>query len=320
MNVQKFLASAQSKKLVLDYAVTCFYGKQYPLFFCYYYISFLQKQGIPVERCAFTGSDENGIKAQLSMESLCGVLVYWLNDFHTLPVKKQQEWLLYFKSYTGPHKLLLFCNDDAIGDLSQAEQCQTIMLDAIAAHDFTSMRFLVNGQGKEKTEFSNAVASYADRLSLDNTFLLIHYEMVVGKSVDDFFSSWFDTLIEPTSSLFLMAQHFFGKKPKAFFAQWSLVAEQYNEQFWVMFWFDQLWRASLYCFLMRQKQQAQAKKAQYKLPFSFINRDWSLYAVSELNAALQFLYDIDFRLKNGGNAVAFEHFYCMFFGNRFKKQ
>ena len=70
--------------------------------------------------------------------------------------------------------------------------------------------------------------------------------------------------------------------------------------------------------LMKQKKYAEAKKAQYKLPFSFINRDWSAYSLTTLRNAHHFLTNIDFRLKNGGSEIALEHFYTRFFENSFK--
>jgi hypothetical protein len=318
MNVRTFLESLQKQKLVSKYAVTCLYGKQYPLLFCTHLIAFLQKQSIAVERFSVADRQMQDIKAQLATEGLSGAVTYWLSDFYSLSTKKQQEWLSYFQSYTGPHKVLLFCNDDAINVLSKSTECGIVPLDGIASSDLDTVRFLLSESDSKKTAFSRAVASRTDRLSLDTALLLAHYEVVLGKSTSDFFSHWFDTIVEPTSSLFLLSQYFFGKKSTLFFKQWALVSEQYAPQFWVVFWADQLWRASAYCSLMKQRQHAQAKKAQYKLPFSFINRDWSSYSLSELNKAYSFVYDIDFRLKNGCNAVALEHFYCSFFNNKLR--
>jgi hypothetical protein len=48
-----------------------------------------------------------------------------------------------------------------------------------------------------------------------------------------------------------------------------------------------------------------------------INRDWSLLKLDELQKAYQFLYTLDYRLKNGGSNAALELFYGMFFESRF---
>jgi hypothetical protein len=69
---------------------------------------------------------------------------------------------------------------------------------------------------------------------------------------------------------------------------------------------------------MRQKKHADAKKAQYKLSFSFINRDWSSYKLEELSNAHHFLSKLDFQLKNGAGEIGLEHFYVQFFENKFR--
>jgi len=125
-------------------------------------------------------------------------------------------------------------------------------------------------------------------------------------------------IIEPTHSLFLLSQYFFSKKTKPFFEQWSQSIDTYMPPFWATFWADQVWRAYIYCDLMQQKKYAEAKKAQYKLPFSLINRDWSSLKLSELQKAHQFLAAMDFRLKNGGSPIALELFYGTFFMNKFR--
>jgi hypothetical protein len=69
---------------------------------------------------------------------------------------------------------------------------------------------------------------------------------------------------------------------------------------------------------MKQKKYTEAKKAQYKLPFSFINRDWSKYTLVELRNAHHFLSTLDFQLKNGFSEIGLEHFYTQFFDGKFK--
>jgi hypothetical protein len=141
---------------------------------------------------------------------------------------------------------------------------------------------------------------------------------VLGKNVDDFFAQWMTHLSEPTSSLFVLSQYFFGKKNRSFFRQWAQFAEFYLPPFWATFWADQVWRAYVFCDLMKKKKYAEAKKAQYKLPFSFINRDWSSYSLAELRNAHHFLSTLDFQLKNGFSEIGLEHFYAQFFDNKFR--
>ena len=159
---------------------------------------------------------------------------------------------------------------------------------------------------------------YTDHLSLDSACLLAHYEVVVGKGVADFFSQWGLQIMEPASSLFTLSQHLFGKKRSPFFRQWAAIAPLYMPAFWASFWADQIWRAYIFCDLMKKQKYTESKKAQYKLPFSFINRDWKSYSATELRNAHQLLSTMDFQLKNGGSEIGLEHFYGKFFDNKFR--
>ncbi len=320
MTLQSFLEHLSSKKQLPDLSILSFHGKEYPLLFFSHIISFLQKHTNNSKIFDITGVDLSLIKAHISTMSLSGKAIYWLHGIHELSPKKQQEWIAYAQTYTGPHVIVFFSTDESAFALQKLSQSSCITLpEHIPANDFSLIRYLVtDGPSKSAVSFSSRLLSYTQQLSLDSACLFAHYELVVGKSVDDFFREWAVHIIEPTHSLFLLSQYFFGKKPKLFFQQWSYCAELYLPPFWATFWADQLWRAYIYCELMKQKKYAEAKKYQYKLPFSLINRDWSSLKLSELRSAHQFLSTMDFRLKNGGSPIALELFYGMFFENKFR--
>jgi hypothetical protein len=71
---------------------------------------------------------------------------------------------------------------------------------------------------------------------------------------------------------------------------------------------------------MQQKKVVEAKKAQYKLPFSFINRDWSSYSLDELRDAHHCLATLDYQLKNGSSDIGLEYFYTKFFDHKFSSR
>lgn len=321
MTVQTFLDFLHKNKKFPDYSVICFSGKEYPLLFISHLISFLQKNNSIVERIDVVGTDLSLIKAQISTMNFSGKTMYWLNDVHMLSAKKQQEWVTYMQSYTGPHSVLFFCTDEtAAAQMQKSEQYTCIMVpDVLPSADFSRFRFLITDvNNKESKNFATRIASYTPQMTLDMACLFAHYEVVVGKSANDFFTEWAAHIIAPTHSLFLLSQYFFSKKSAPFFQQWSHSAEIYLPPFWATYWADQVWRAYMYVDLMQQKKYAEAKKAQYKLPFSLINRDWSSLHLAELQCAHQFLSSIDFRLKNGGSTVALELFYTKFFENKFR--
>jgi hypothetical protein len=317
MLLQTFCAHIERTTTLPEFAVICFSGNTYPLLFFYHLFSFVKKHGVIVEYIDCSNNDISSIKALLSTISLAGTTLYWLENFNELSAKKQQELLSYLNGYNGPHRVLFF-SEEAPTLLAQELMEIVTLPDKIAAHEFSMVRFLVNDIQNGKTEFARHIALHTDSLSLDSACLFAHYEVVVGRSVTEFFSQWAVNIIEPTRSLFVLSQYFFSKKRKSFFQQWATVAELYMPAFWATFWADQIWRAYIFCDLMNKKKYAEAKKAQYKLPFSLVNRDWSLYSAAELRNMHQFLTTMDFRLKNGGSEICFEHFYSQFFDNKFR--
>ena len=321
MTLRTFFTHIERTKKLPDVSVLCFSAQDYPLLFFYHLFSFFKKHGTVIDRLSCTSNDTASIKALLSTISFSGSTIYWLEGFHALPAKKQQELLSYFKVYTGPHVLMFFTDDGTISSSSTSNGLMEVIAlsDKIAPHELSMVRFLVNGtSGNVNPEFVSQLALYTDHFSLDSACLFAHYEVVVGKSVAEFFAQWVTHIIEPTSSLFTLSQHFFGKKRSRFFRQWAAISQLYMPSFWANFWADQIWRAYVFCDLMKKKKFIESKKAQYKLPFSFVNRDWSSYTALELRNAHQLLSTMDFQLKNGGSEIGLEHFYSKFFDNKFR--
>lgn len=311
MTLRTFLEHIAKTNTLPQGNLFCFVGRVYPLLFFYYLLSFLRKHNNTIESINCADTDIASIKSLLAMMSFSGATTYYLEHFSTLPVKKQQELGDYLKTYTGPHCVMLF-SDNAVGET------HIILPDYMAPRDFFLVRFLMHDSAQDKSSFASELVMRTDQLSLDNACLFAQYEVLVGKNIEDFFAQWMMYLVEPTNSLFTLSQHFFSKKPKQFFRQWASIAELYGATFWVSYWADQIWRAYVYADLMKQKKQVEAKKAQYKLPFSFINRDWSLYSLDELRTMHHCLMTMDFQLKNGSSEIGLEYFYTQFFDHKFR--
>jgi hypothetical protein len=317
MTLQKFLPSVQSTKNVPISSVLCFMGKEYPLLFFSYFIRFLTNQGTRVTVLDSLEMDVSSLKAYLETVTFDGTVTYYITNSYELPLKKRQEWHAYIQSYRGPHTIIFFSNNEK-STVHNNYYREIELPQAVAIRDFVDLRFLVHDMAlNEQVSFASFFAAEHISLSLDNAFLFICYEAVLGKNVNEFFKDWMPNLIEPTQSLFLLSQHFFSKNSRKFFSLWSQAERAYQSPFWVAFWSDQLWRAYLYCDLMHKKEYAEAKKAGYKLPFSLLNRDWSSLQLDELRNALSYLADLDFKLKNGGSLIGFELFFNNFFSHVF---
>lgn len=134
-----------------------------------------------------------------------------------------------------------------------------------------------------------------------------------------FCEQWLPQLNSGEQSLFVLSTSFFQKNTKLFFAQWVQYEHQYEQSFWISFWFDQIWRACLYTHAMHAQKQNDAKIARAKLPFSFINRDWKQYTASELMAMCDWLYAADYKIKNGLGTVPWDLFFTLVFNQKFAK-
>ncbi len=321
MTLRIFLEHIERTKQLPQGDLFCFSSRTYPMLFFYYLLSFLRKHNNVIESINCVDVDTTSIKSLLSMMTFSGATTYYLEHFSTLPIKKQQEMLDYIRAYSGPHRIMFFVDNEllhgkALKDAALPAMDIALPID-MAPRDFFLMRFLVHDNVQDKSAFASELIMRTDQLSLDNACLFAQYEILIGKSVEDFFSGWMIHLVEPTTSLFVLSQHFFSKKPKQFLRQWSAMSHLYLPTFWAAFWADQFWRAYIYADLMKQKKPVEAKKAQYKLPFSFINRDWSMYCLDELRNAHHFLSTLDFQLKNGSSDIGFDYFYAQFFDHKF---
>ena len=107
-----------------------------------------------------------------------------------------------------------------------------------------------------------------------------------------------DRIVAPDYSLFMLSTFFFGKKKKSFFALWLGVKDLYPEAFWTSYWSEQIFRAYGYSQYAKRQDFTKAKKIGYRLPFSFIQKDWRSVEQSALVKAHQSIYSADWHAKN----------------------
>ena len=68
---------------------------------------------------------------------------------------------------------------------------------------------------------------------------------------------------------------------------------------------------------MKKNDRVGAKKISYRLPFSFLNRDWRKFSLEELKGAHSFLYTLDYKLKNNCEPGYLDLFYMKLFNQKF---
>ncbi len=92
----------------------------------------------------------------------------------------------------------------------------------------------------------------------------------------------------------------------------AALCDVYPEMFWVSFWSDQLWRASQYIAMQKVGDRASARSIGFRLPFSFLQRDWQTVREDKLKRAHEIMYAFDFSIKTGGSC-SFELMFLDFF-------
>ena len=82
----------------------------------------------------------------------------------------------------------------------------------------------------------------------------------------------------------------------------------YAPEFWIAFFSEQLWQASIYVQYVSQNNAAEGRKYAYRLPFSFFQKDYKKYTLEQFARAHDFLYAIDHGTKNGSASDGIELF------------
>lgn len=315
MKMRMFLQLCKSTELHKK-PLILFTAKEYPVLFFATLLERLRKNYSPAPKTvSFPDKDFAALEAQLSTTFLGQQDLLWCGNVSDLDLSTKKKMLLFLQSYQGPHSLFAFVitKDLPAGidkqfvvnlddSLSQAEREQliTLLFDHLQwqqVHELTKESY--------KT------------MSLDMLVLLAQYRLVLGKNTQLFMQQWFEKLLAPDESLFTLTQWFFARKPQHFFRTWHSIKDNYVPVFWTMFWSEQLWRAHYALLLRKENKLAEAKQMAYRLPFSFLQRDWKNVSESELQKAHNFLYTADFNIKNGASDLFLEVFFNNFFSKQF---
>ncbi|HJM68928.1 MAG TPA: hypothetical protein QGF02_03215 [Candidatus Babeliales bacterium] len=292
-------------------SLVCFSGTSYPLLFL---AAWQQKIKATTSQrfivCDITKQDVSTLKGSLGTSFLGESCIYYLGDISQLPAKKKEVWELYLSSYTGPHCLIFFSdkpklvtkNNKAIAVelpewLNQKEYLEFLKL-CWPAQDYARCRFL-----------GNAVSKQYGRISLDEGYLLGHYGLLLGNNTSEFMDNWVEAIIPNEGSLFELSAALLSGKRNDFLHQYEALKDIYPLPFWISFWSEQLFRAIYYVQYKKENRLSDAKQVGFRLPFSFLQKDWRSASLNKLYRSHDLLYKIDYDFKNGGSEVLLDNFY-----------
>jgi hypothetical protein len=326
MNIVNFIESVHDRSYVKNNVSIGFFGaEEYPLLFFSQLLESIKQAHVPADQMVdlrtidWLNQSDADIISSLKTLFLGMRMIYWLGNLEDLETARKKKWISFLKEYQGPH-LILFYTKELLEDLQKDKTTVAgakVTVEIPNKFDKKLFLQLLNSYYPDMTvrnqTFVTAVYTRTDALSCDQVYILKQYLCLVGKNQTDFINQWLNVLVEPEKSLFALSQHFFAQEPHKFFSLWKTISADYPAPFWVVYWSEQLFRASNYVHLMHQRKGADAKRIAFRLPFSFIQRDWRLYTVQKLRDAHTAIYMIDFNIKNGGSENELDLFYSRFF-------
>lgn len=317
-DIRTFFSTQNIAHTLLSYRIIHLLIKdECPIIFFSYFFSWLRAQvSFSLERIDLNVVDISRAIALMQTTFLGTRYIYCLSGIMQLEKRKAQELRDFINAYKGPHILIV------IDDQEYKDQTGQLLLLTIPEQcDVTLYKLLSSIFGSETRQKSlvSMVWTYYDQLPLDTACMLMKYAQLVPAMDEKAIDEWINKVIAPDISLFSLSTYLFAKNSTLFFRLWKKIEPLYSPAFWVIFWSEQFWRAHYMVKYIQSKQPVMAKKVAYKLPFSFIQRDWKKITVNELSNAHAYLYNIDCHIKNNGSPSVLELFYSQFLQSTFKK-
>ncbi len=259
-------------------------------------------------------ADLNQIQMKLHTTFLGQTCTFWFGDLSLISSKKKKaDWLQFLQSYQGPHQIIGWLSEDDVCNFVNKQNIKIEVPQEIDREMIHKISFLYQGHKPEiAAYFFGRLYRNQKSFNLEQLCLLATYTGFLGKSMDLFFDAWLEKLVISDVSLFYLAQLFFEKKSDQFFQEWHVVKNHYSDQFWTVFFSDQLFKAYFYVCAQGRVDQSQ-KQMTYGLPFSFLKHDWRLYQPATLKQAHEELYTVDVALKNGGSSFMLDGFIAKYF-------
>lgn len=314
LELSRFMTESQNRDFITAQSVIYFTGSEYPSLF-FMHMRLLMQKDFLVEVIDMAQEETVVVMNRLSTSFLGNRVVYFITGIDTDSRAKGFNFFTYLESYSGPHIIVLHAPQEK---LSQDKHVLIITIpDKVDKLLFSVLISWFNVSASTQVkDFTQRLFDRIDQLSFEQACILMRYAPL-GVNEKLFFEKWLSFIITPEQSMFSLSQYLFQKDAHQFFIQWKQVMDAYSVQFWIVFWSEQLWRASMFIHLSKQRNYADARKIAFRLPFSFINRDWRSYTGNELIAAHDFLYQLDYRSKNSDNLVGLDLFYSRFLSSQF---
>lgn len=314
MQLKEFLDHYQSKSIVKNNSVVAFIAQETPsAVFALHVIKQLRSENYHIESIDVSKCSLATVLSQCQTSFLGSSLIYWLRGFFDIEKKYRHTLVDYLNSYQGPHQIIVFMTQEDAHFLSK--NICIILPETVNTPLFISLlSFLKKKTDPSTVQFIQMLCNTYQKISLDQACMAINYMQVLAKHTHT--AELLELILEPEQSLFTLSQHFFAKDAQSFFTLWKRFSFEYSPTFWCVFWADQLWRAYYAYYFLKQNKYQHAKNVGYKLPFTYMQKDWKKTSLCQLKNSHQFIYELDVAFKNNIEIEAgFDLFYTKFFLN-----
>jgi hypothetical protein len=317
MDLRTFLIHAKEPDFFFEQSLIYFLNPSYHLLF----FSLLMQSIKKTLKEKYTIIDIQQIdleqfKAQISVQFLGQRHFYWCGNINQLEAKKQKNFVTVIQNYKGPHVIGFFSEKAVHGQ--QKNELSVELPKELTNEDIKVLYEYFFPLLKALPDQSiMTIIKRTGSLDLEVWCLLFHYiSLLSSAQINNFIAEWFDKLVISDKSLFMLSTYLFARKSKSFLELWHAVESDYPMQFWLSFWSDQLFRATCFIRCAQNNKFLDAKKIAYRLPFTFIKKDWRNFSPRTLTDAHHFLYQYDYSIKNGGDEVWLDLFYQKFFNKK----
>jgi hypothetical protein len=322
MTLKEFLAASERPSFWGSRQTLCFTGSEYPAAFFSAIFDRLRAGNLfphGYQRIDIAGREKREIYGTLGQSVLGSQTFFWLgNVSDERESKAATAFKQYLCDYQFPHSVAFFI---ATTDVPAQNNATIIQLPAVLdLQEFILLGIWLGQQDIEKKKSLYEELFYTGKQSLQSCILLYDYVALASTKQKALFSSYIQVLYASDITLQQLAESFFSKREKEFFITWDKLQDEYPPIFWVIFWTEQLWRALHVTKFMHQKQFVNAKKMSYRLPYSFINKDWQRVQIDELVECYEFLYQIDYAIKTGSTFCSLDLFFAHYFAGIFAKK
>jgi hypothetical protein len=243
------------------------------------------------------------LQSALSTSFLGISQTYYVRGIADLDKKIKQQIMSYLAAYYGPHRVFFF----SVDRLTPSTHNVVIDIpDLFSLAQYKTFAQCMLGTSSVAQPLQGLFERSRSGLSTKAVIQSIRYEQIARGPFE--LDQWeLSYLIEPQTSLFTLSQYCFARDSTAFFRLWKTMQHQYNEIFWITYWSEQMWRAYWFSWYVSRNEHAAAKKIGYRLPFSFMQKDYKYVSREDIAAAHQALYELDYRMKHGARLVQCEH-------------